>query len=87
MVGWSIARNVDPIARHSHGHAAYSKGGSVTFGNNAPTKIMCKCTIILENENVKSQNDLYFVGIKHDLVSVSQMCNQGYDLTFLKDVK
>jgi hypothetical protein len=56
------------------------KGGNVTFGNNAPTKIRGKGTVALDEDkkgNTKAQNVLYLDGLKHNLLSVSQMCDQG----------
>jgi hypothetical protein len=58
------------------------KGGSVTFGDNASARIVGKGTISLGNGNIKTYNVLYVEGLKHNLLSVSQMCDQGYNLTF-----
>lgn len=58
------------------------KGDNATFGNDAPGKIIWKGTIHLWSEKVKSKNDLVIEDVKHHLVSVSQMCDQGHILIF-----
>jgi hypothetical protein len=55
--------------------------GSVTFGDNATTRIDGKCTLSLDNGKTKTKNVLYVEGLEHILLSVSQMCNQGHTLT------
>lgn len=61
------------------------KGGNFTFGNNALVIIMGKGEIILEKGKTKAQNVLYVKGIKHNLLSVSQMRDQGHEVTFRKN--
>ena len=56
--------------------------GNVTFGNNAPSKIAGKGVISLSNDRGKAKDVLFFDGMKHNLLSVSQMCDQGYDVIF-----
>jgi hypothetical protein len=58
------------------------KGGSVTFRDNASTRIAGKRIVSLDNGKTKTQNVLYVEGLKHNLLCVSQMCDQGYNLTF-----
>jgi hypothetical protein len=58
------------------------KGGSVTIGHNAYTRIVGKGSISLDNGKTKTQNVLYVEGLKDNLISVIQMCDQGYNLTF-----
>ena len=58
------------------------KGGSITFGDNASARIVGKGIVSLDNGKTKTQNVLYVEGLKHNLLSVSQMCDQGYNLTF-----
>jgi hypothetical protein len=53
-----------------------------TFGNNSSARIVGKCTISLDNGNTKTQNVLHVEELKHNLLSVSQMRDQGYNLTF-----
>jgi len=43
---------------------------------------MGKGTIVLNNGKSKAKNGLYVDGMKHNILSVNQMCDQGYDLTF-----
>jgi hypothetical protein len=58
------------------------KGGSVTFGNNAPTRIRGKGIVVLDKGKTKAHNVLYVDGLKHNLLSVIQMCDQGYNVLF-----
>jgi hypothetical protein len=58
------------------------KSSRVTFGDNASRRIFGKGTITLDNGKTKTQNVLYVEGLKHNIISVSQMCDQGYNLTF-----
>jgi len=57
------------------------KKGSVTFGNNAPKRIKGKGIVSL-NEKTKAQNCLYVNCLKHNILSVRQMCDIGYDVNF-----
>jgi hypothetical protein len=58
------------------------KGGNVTFGNDVSAKIIGKGTINLGNEKAKEENVLLIEDMKHNLLSVSQMCDQGHILAF-----
>ena len=58
------------------------KGGSVTFGDKASARIVGKCIVSLDNGKTKTHNVLYVEGLKHSLLSVIQICDQGYNLTF-----
>jgi hypothetical protein len=58
------------------------KRGNITFGNNSSSRIVGKGTVSLDNINTKTQNVVYVEGIKHNIIIVSQMCDQGYNLTF-----
>jgi hypothetical protein len=65
-----------------------SKSGNVTFGNDAPGKIKCKGMVSISNGKGKAQNALLVDGLKHNLLSVSQMCNRGCEAVFTpKDCK
>lgn len=57
-------------------------GYKVIFGNKVSTRIDGKGTINIDNGKNKAHNVLYVEGLEHNLLSVSQMCDQGYDLTF-----
>jgi hypothetical protein len=64
------------------------KSGNVTFGNDAPGKIKGKGIVILSNGKGKSQDVLLVDGLKHNLFSVSQMCDRGCEVVFMsKDYK
>jgi hypothetical protein len=58
------------------------KGGNVAFGDDSSTKILGKGIVKLGSENVKAGKVLLVEDLKHNLLSVSKMCDQGYTLTF-----
>jgi hypothetical protein len=57
-------------------------GGNVAFGDNSSTKILGKGTVKLGSENVKEGKVLLVEDLKHNLLSVRKICDQGYNLTF-----
>jgi hypothetical protein len=65
-----------------------SKSGNVTFGNDAPGKIKGKGMVSLSNGKGKAQYVLLVDGLKHNLLSVIQMCDRGCEVVFTsKDCK
>jgi hypothetical protein len=65
-----------------------NKSGNVTFGNDAPGKIKGKGMVSLNNGKGKSQYVLFVDGLKHNLLSVSQVCDKGCEVVFTsKDCK
>jgi hypothetical protein len=58
------------------------KGGNVAFGDESSTKILGKGIVKLGTENVKAEKVLLVEDLKHNLLSVNKMCDQGYTLTF-----
>jgi hypothetical protein len=65
-----------------------SKSGNVTFGNDAPGKIKGKGMVSLSNGKGKAQDVLFVDGLKHNLLSVSQVCDRGCKVVFTsKDCK
>jgi hypothetical protein len=58
------------------------KDGNVAFGDDASTKILGKGTVKIGSENVKEEKFLLVEYLKHNLLSVSKICDQGYTLTF-----
>jgi hypothetical protein len=58
------------------------RDGSVSFRNDDSTKIIGKGTVRIENKNTKAQNVLLVKDMKHNLLSVSQMCDQAHKVTF-----
>ena len=56
--------------------------GSISFGNDDSAKIIGKGTVRIENKNTKAENVLLVEDLKHNLLSVSQMCDQGHKVTF-----
>jgi hypothetical protein len=64
------------------------KSGNVTFGNDAPGKIKGKGMVSLSNGKGKAQDVLFVDGLKHNLLSVSQVCDRGCKFVFTsKDCK
>jgi hypothetical protein len=58
------------------------RDGSVSFGNNHSTKIIGRGTIKLGRKDAMEENVLLVEDMKHNLLSVSQMCDQGHTLQF-----
>jgi hypothetical protein len=58
------------------------KGGNVSFGDDSSAKIIGKGVVELGSKNVKENNVLLVEYLKHNILSVSKMCDQGYTLTF-----
>jgi hypothetical protein len=58
------------------------RDGSVSFKNDDLAKIIGKGTVIIGNKNTKETNVLLVEDMKHNLLSVSQMCDQGHKVTF-----
>jgi len=55
--------------------------GHVTYGDKKKAKILGKCTI--GNENKFLIHDVLHVeGLKHNLLSISQLCDKQYQVTF-----
>ena len=59
-----------------------SKSRNVTFGNDAPGKIKGKGRVGLSNDKGKAQDVLFVDGMKHNLLSVSQVCDRGCEVVF-----
>jgi hypothetical protein len=65
-----------------------SKSGNVTFGNDAPGKVKGKGIVSLINGKRKAQDVLLVENLKHNLLSVSQVCDRGCEVVFTsKDCK
>ena len=65
-----------------------NKSGNVTFGNDAPGKIKGKGMVKLSNGKGKSQYVLFVDGLKHNILSVSRICDRGCEFFFTsKDCK
>jgi hypothetical protein len=58
------------------------RDGPVSFGNDDSAKIIGKGIVRIENKNTKEENFLLVEDMKHNLLSVSQMCYQGHKVTF-----
>jgi hypothetical protein len=56
--------------------------GSISFENDDSTKIIGKGTIRIENKNTKAEYVLLVEDMKHNLLSVIQMCDQGHKVNF-----
>ena len=64
-----------------HSYNALEKEKNVSFGNDTLAVIKGKGFVFLK-EKVKARNVMYVDGLKHNLLSVSQMCDQGNELVF-----
>ncbi len=65
-------------------HYVPGREGSVAFGDGNTAKIMGRG--IVEIPRVPTLKDVLFVdGLKHNLLSISQICDLGYDVGFSKD--
>jgi hypothetical protein len=58
------------------------KGGNTAFGDDSSAKILGEGVVELGIKNEKEKNVLFVEDLKHNLLSVSKMCDQGYTLTF-----
>eukprot|EP00253_Pinus_taeda_P010465 PITA_10465 len=64
-----------------HSYNALENEKNVSFGNNTHVVIKGKGSIFLK-EKVKLGNVVYVDGLKHNLLSVGQMCEQGNEVVF-----
>jgi hypothetical protein len=55
---------------------------NVTFGDNGSSKIVGKGTLSLDNGKDKVEKVQCVENLKNNLLSVSQMCDQGHNLIF-----
>jgi hypothetical protein len=58
------------------------RDGSMSFGNDNLAKIIGKGTVRIGNKNTKEENVLLVEDMKHNLLSVIQMCDQDNKITF-----
>ena len=58
------------------------KSGNVAFGNDAPRKIKGKGMVKLSNGKGRSQDVMFVDGLKHNLISVSRVCDKGCEVMF-----
>ena len=59
-----------------------NKLGNVTFGNDAPGKIKGKGMVKFSNGKGKAQYVSFVDGLKHNLLSDSQVCERGCEVVF-----
>ena len=65
-----------------------AKIGTVTFGNDNSSKVLGKGTVTLGSKDAAAKDVLLIENMRHKILSVSQMCDQGNILTFTsKDCK
>jgi len=57
------------------------EGGLVTFGNNEKSQIK-GIGVIGKINSAKIENVRYVEGLKHNLISISQLCDSGLEVTF-----
>ena len=56
--------------------------GSVMFGDCKSTKVIGKGNVRLGSKGCEAKDVLLVEDMKHNLLSVSQMCDQGHKLLF-----
>jgi hypothetical protein len=56
--------------------------GSVSFGNDDSTRTIGKGIVRIGNKDTKVENVLLVEDMKHNILSVSQMCEQGHNIMF-----
>lgn len=56
------------------------EGGSVKFGNNDGAEICGKGAVQPKEGKIGSEEVLYVSGLKHNLLSVSQICDKGHEV-------
>ena len=65
-----------------------AKTGTVTFGNDNSSKGLGKGIVTLGSKDATTKDVLLIENMRQNLLSVSQMCDQGHVLTFTsKDYK
>ncbi|XP_042518445.1 uncharacterized protein LOC122092169 [Macadamia integrifolia] len=62
-----------------------TESGSVKFGNNDGAKIESRGIVKLDRGKIKSNNVLYVSGLMHNLLSVSQIYDNGNEVLFTKE--
>jgi hypothetical protein len=58
------------------------RDGLVSFGNDDSTRIIGRGIVRIGNKDTKAENVILVEDMKHNLLSVSQMCDQGHKLVF-----
>jgi hypothetical protein len=61
------------------------EGGLVTFGNNDKGQIKGK-GIIGKKDSAKIEDVQYVEGLKHNLLSISQLCDSGFEVVFKPNI-
>ena len=61
------------------------EGGSVTFGNNDKGQVKGK-GIIGKNNSAQIEDVQYVEGLKHNLLSISQLCDSGFEVVFKPNI-
>jgi len=60
-------------------------GGYVTYGDNNKDKIVDSGNIVVKG-NLTIQNVLLVEGLKHNLLSISHLCDKGLQVTFQSEI-
>jgi hypothetical protein len=56
--------------------------GSISLENDDSAKFIGKATVRIGGKNTKAENVLLVEDMKYNLLSLSQMCDQGHKITF-----
>ena len=76
-----FSRKKNSPKKTSH-HQMKMKSVTVKQGEFYSSKIIGKGTVQIGNKNEKAENVILVEDMKHNLLSVSQICDQGHKLTF-----
>ena len=58
------------------------EGGTVTFGDDSKGKIIGICNIKIGSSSPLTENIILVDGLKHNLLSISQLCDRGFKVIF-----
>eukprot|EP00253_Pinus_taeda_P034859 PITA_34859 len=75
------SKNMTGDKEKPESYSSLEKERKVSFGNDTPALIKGKGSVLLK-EKIKARNVMYVDGLKHNLLSVSQMCDQGNEVVF-----
>lgn len=56
--------------------------GLVKFDNNVGAKIIARGIVKINDGNIRFGEVLFMIGLKHSMLSVSQICDKGHDVIF-----
>jgi hypothetical protein len=76
---------LDTDRRQTLLYLLHKEGGAVTFGINDKGQIKGK-GIIGKNDSARIEDVQYVEGLKHNLLSISQLCDSGFEVIFKPNI-